>query len=222
MGASSPTKREQTRERLYQAALGLFLTQGYASTTMRAIAEASDCALGLSYRYFPSKEDFVLELYRRSSVAMQEDLALLPYAPFAQRFELLMRTKIAAMQAYRPLYQAVLGAALSPQHPIGVFSPQTADIAAQAQQVFAEVIRGASDALADQQARDMSLVLYTIHLALLLYWLHDSTAACRATDDAIGLACDFLRHSRRLLRLAPFRHLLGRIVALLEPLITRV
>src|SRR5215468_10212410 len=53
-----------TRQRIVETALRLFAAKGYEQTTMRDIAKETGCALGLAYRYFASKEELVLELYR--------------------------------------------------------------------------------------------------------------------------------------------------------------
>ena len=55
-------KGERTREHLLDTALRLFTSAGYEATTMRDIAAAAECSLGLAYRYFASKEEFVLAL----------------------------------------------------------------------------------------------------------------------------------------------------------------
>jgi AcrR family transcriptional regulator len=56
MTISSPTKGEQTRAVILQAAHDLFITQGYHGTSMRQIALGAHIALGGLYNHFPSKE----------------------------------------------------------------------------------------------------------------------------------------------------------------------
>ena len=63
--ATLTAKGERTREHLLDTALRLFTTEGYEATTMREIAAAAECSLGLAYRYFASKDEFVLALYVR-------------------------------------------------------------------------------------------------------------------------------------------------------------
>ena len=65
MTVKAPKKSEQTREHILETALDLFAEKGYAETTMRDIAGAADCSLGLAYRYFARKEEFILALYER-------------------------------------------------------------------------------------------------------------------------------------------------------------
>ena len=61
-----PTKGEQTRAAVIEAAYELFREKGYAATSMRQIAERAELALGGIYNHFASKEEIfaaVLEAY---------------------------------------------------------------------------------------------------------------------------------------------------------------
>ena len=53
----SPTKGETTRLVIEDAALELFITNGYHATSMRQIAEQAGLALGGIYNHFASKEE---------------------------------------------------------------------------------------------------------------------------------------------------------------------
>ncbi len=52
-------KRRQTRERIEQAAMGLFLERGFEATTIEDITEAADVSKRSFFDYFPSKEEVV-------------------------------------------------------------------------------------------------------------------------------------------------------------------
>ncbi|WP_405907497.1 MULTISPECIES: TetR/AcrR family transcriptional regulator [unclassified Streptomyces] len=64
-------KRRQVRDQLYAAALDLFVTQGYESTTMEQIAEAADVARATVFNHFSQKVGFLEEwgARRRARVA---------------------------------------------------------------------------------------------------------------------------------------------------------
>jgi AcrR family transcriptional regulator len=63
--ADPPGLRERKKIRLRRAiqmtALRLFETQGYENTTVEQIAEAAETSTTTFYRYFPAKEDVVLD-----------------------------------------------------------------------------------------------------------------------------------------------------------------
>ena len=57
MKKDKQTKGEVTRLAVEDAAIGLFLEQGYHATSMRQIAERADLALGGIYNHFSSKDE---------------------------------------------------------------------------------------------------------------------------------------------------------------------
>ncbi len=81
--------------------------------------------------------------------------------------------------------------------------------------VFEEVVRGASDAPGEKQARELGNVLYALHLAILLYWFHDKTPEARATRDLVGSARETLRYLRPALRLPQMSRVLSRLASAL-------
>ncbi|GGT44356.1 TetR/AcrR family transcriptional regulator [Nonomuraea spiralis] len=54
-------KRIKLRRAIQTAALRLFESQGYENTTVEQIAEAAETSTTTFYRYFPTKEDVVLD-----------------------------------------------------------------------------------------------------------------------------------------------------------------
>src|SRR3970282_1556780 len=49
-------KKEETKERIFQAALELFRQRGVAATTVEEICDRADVAKGTFFNYFPRKE----------------------------------------------------------------------------------------------------------------------------------------------------------------------
>lgn len=211
-------KGERTREHILDTALGLFIEKGYDATTMREIAAAAECSLGLTYRYFARKEDLVLALYQRTANDQEAFVQSLSPAPVADRFALAMHAKIAQIAPYRDAFGALFGAALTPNSGVAVLGDQTSDIRARVSQSFHKLVRDATDAPRERQARQLATVLYALHLALLLFWLHDRSLNQRATDDLIKLARDTLALVRPVLRLPPIAKALARLAQAIEPM----
>src|SRR5262249_27518201 len=117
-----------TRQRILDTALQLFATKGYEATSMRDIAAAADCSLGLAYRYFASKEDLVLELYVWLVAQLEDLVHRLPAGTIAKRFDRLMRELLAVMAPHRLTLVALSGAALNPHSRAGVFGAEGADV----------------------------------------------------------------------------------------------
>jgi AcrR family transcriptional regulator len=59
-------KVARTREAIIDAALDLFIDQGYDATTMEQIAERVEIGTSTLYRYFPTKDLLLLDRFSRS------------------------------------------------------------------------------------------------------------------------------------------------------------
>lgn len=68
-------KKEKTRLAVLDAALDLFLEQGYESTTVEQIAEAADISPRTFFRYFTSKDHLVLWFHDHGEEIILETLA---------------------------------------------------------------------------------------------------------------------------------------------------
>ncbi|WP_181019731.1 TetR family transcriptional regulator [Nonomuraea typhae] len=67
-------KKEKTRLALLDAALDLFLEQGYDATTVEQIAGAVDISPRTFFRYFPTKDHVPLWFHEQGEETMQEAL----------------------------------------------------------------------------------------------------------------------------------------------------
>jgi len=217
LGRGLTPKALRTRERILGAALRLFADKGYEATTMRDVAREAGASLGLAYRYFASKEEFALALYMGLAEESEEwaGEGLLAGGTVAERFEWAMLAKLDQVSPHRGPLAALLSRALDPNSPISALGEGTAAVREKMGGVFLEVVRGASDAPREKQARELGNVLYALYLAILLYWFHDKTPEARATRELVGSARETLRYLRPALRLPPMSRVLSRLAGAL-------
>ena len=219
-GATRRTpKGIMTQRRILDAALALFASKGYEATTMRDIAAAADCSLGLTYRYFASKEDLIRELYRWLADQLEELVRLLPVGSMADRFQHLMRGLLVAMAPHRRTLGALFGAALDPHSRAGLFGEAGAEIRQRARSAYIAVVAESKDAPRRTQVDELATLLYGVQLALVLFWLQDMTPDARRTHDLLDFIHDALERLRPLLRLPLAARMLARLVTIIGPLL---
>jgi AcrR family transcriptional regulator len=212
-----PTKGERTRETILNAALTLFVERGYTATTLRDIAAAAGCSLGLTYRYFASKEQLVLALYERLASELQREVDALPPGPLSARFGAAMRADIARMTPYRSALGALFGAAFAPESEVSLLGENAAPARATVQAAFRRVADGATDLPSGRLRDDLGTLLYAAHLLLALHWLQDRTPEQQATREMLTFAEETLSRLRLLLRIPLIARLLTDLARRIAP-----
>jgi len=74
-------RRNVLQAKYEQIAWGLFAERGFREVTVDEIAEAAGVSARTLFRYFPSKEDFLLAFTRRGSQALVESIETLEPGP---------------------------------------------------------------------------------------------------------------------------------------------
>ena len=67
-------KKAATKEKIFQAAMELFLEHGYDKTTVELIAEKADVAKGTFFNYFPAKDELLVYLGKQRVQYFEEML----------------------------------------------------------------------------------------------------------------------------------------------------
>ena len=199
-------------------ALGLFAEKGYAETTMRDIAGAADCSLGLAYRYFARKEEFILALYERLTDEFEEEVNRLPPAPLAKRFASAMEVHLKRLGAHRETMGALFAAGLAPDSEVAVLGDSVAGIRSRIWGVFERVVSGAMDAPKRAQAEQMTTLLYAAHLLFVLFWLQDRSVGQAKTQELLSFAQEMLGRLRPVLGLPPVAKPLTKLVGIIGPM----
>ena len=213
----SPTaKGEQTRERIYTAALKLFRRRGFETTTMRDIAGAAGMSLGAAYHYFPSKDAIVLAYYdhvsrehaRRVAAEATND------RPLAARLAIALHSKIDILRDDRALMGALLRFAGDPTHPLSFFGAATRQHRLESMAAFSLAL--GDEHLPEDLMRLAPVALWALHMGLLLYFLHDTSAGSRRTVALTTGAIGLIVATFKLAQLPILRSVRKRVVSLLD------
>ncbi|MEM9691804.1 MAG: TetR/AcrR family transcriptional regulator [Myxococcota bacterium] len=185
-----PKRGEETRARIYEAALRLFREQGFDETTMRDIARVAGTSLGSANYHFGSKENLVLHYYagvvaeREAEVSRQ----LVGVDDLAERIRISLLTHHEVVGGDRRLLGALVRTVADPDSPVSVFASETAQIRERALGLFEQVLDVPE---VPAHVRDLAVLgLWVLDLAILLYFVWDDSPEQAATrqlvDDAIA------------------------------------
>ncbi len=136
-------KKARTRASIREHALRLFREQGYDATTVDQIAEAADVSPSTFFRYYPTKEDVVL----------QDDVDVLAIGSFREQ-----PPEMSIVAAFRAAAKQALGS-LS-EEDLASFQETTAlilsvpELRARAMDEFSRTIEVIAEAVAERSGRD--------------------------------------------------------------------
>ena len=177
------TKGEQTRTRILEAALALFMERGFEATTMRAVAAAAGVALGNAYYYFESKEELVQAFYERSH---REHLAaatprLESERDFRKRLLATLHAKIDTSAPYHRFSGVLFRSAADPRSPLNPFSDASRAVREEAIAFMGEVVGHSSlKPPADLRAA-LPELLWLYQMGIILFWIFDTSRESRRT-----------------------------------------
>jgi len=176
---------------------------------MRAIAEAAGVALGNAYYYFGSKEHLIQEFYRRTH---REHLAaaagvLAEEVEFKERLLGVMRAKVDTIMPYHRFAGVLFKSAADPASPLNPFSVESAPLRAEATALFAVVVEGSRLRLGRELRAALPGLLWTYHMGVVLFWIHDVSPGCRRTYRLVERSVDLVARLVALSRLPPLRPL---------------
>src|SRR5688572_33375423 len=103
--------KDSIRKRIVRAALDLFQTKGFETTTTKAIARKAGIAEGTVFNYFRTKEDIALSFFEEEvdhAIAAVRDNPRLRKAPLEEKLFTLVHSQL----EYLAPYERFIGAAL--------------------------------------------------------------------------------------------------------------
>jgi AcrR family transcriptional regulator len=200
--ATSYQHSAETRVRILSAALVTFRQMGLDAATMRQISKDAGVALGAAYYYFPSKEAIVQAFYENVQGEHRQRV-LVALAPSGLNLEARLRvafhSKLDIVEGDRKFLGTLFRYTGEPGHPLSVLGDGARHVREQGIAVFNLAI--ADEKLPDDIRAFLPTALWALHMAMLLYFIHDSSPNQQRTrklvDGVISLVV-------RLLALAKF------------------
>jgi AcrR family transcriptional regulator len=197
----------QTRQLILDTALRMFKEQGYAATSMRAVARAAGVAVGNAYYYFPSKEHLILRFYDDLQAEHRAAAAavLAGSTDFATRFAGVLHAGIDISSPYHAFAASFFKVAADPDSPLSPFSDESAPARQASIALFREVLDGARIRVDNDLRAELPELMWLAYMGVILYWVHDRSPGQRKThlliDRAVPLATRLIGMSRlKLLR----------------------
>lgn len=187
--------KKGTRERIYDAALGLLRKHGYAATTMRDVAAEAGVALGAAYYYFPSKDAIVVAYYEAEQHAHEERAraVLATESDLRRRLSAVLFGRLELARKDRKLAGALFHAAADPDSPVSVFAKETASLRQASMTLFEEAL---SPTVPEDVRPLAARAFWALLMALLLYLVHDESPRAERTmrlaESGLDLAMNAL------------------------------
>jgi AcrR family transcriptional regulator len=179
-------KSDQTRNRIYEAALALFRKRGFANATMREIANEAGVALGAAYYYFDSKDAIVMAFYERAQeeITPLVEVALSKTTGLKERLDAVIKVKFEYFNPNCSLLGA-LSTHIDPQHPLSPFSEATRAIREKDISFFARAVEGSKVRVPDDLKPYLPRLLWLYQMGLVLFWVFDRSAKQRRTSQLL-------------------------------------
>jgi AcrR family transcriptional regulator len=217
------SKSERTEAAIIEAALDLFASQGYESTTMRQIAQRAGVSVGNSYYYFASKDAIVQTLYEQFSIitfaAGMDRIANVE--TLADRIAVAMLTWVDVMAPYRKFGAAFFKSATDFGSPVSPFSAESAHIRKHSYELWRTVLDGASDTndlgtVDPQTAERLPQLLWLYALAMVAVWSQDPTPTSERTERLIRQSAPLVAQIVKLAHNPLFATAAGQFVGLID------
>ena len=195
------SRAEDTRRKIYEAAMQMFREKGFEETTMRDIAAKAGVALGGAYYYYSSKDAIVLAFYRE----MQETStplvggALAEKKKLKERIRAVLDQRLTLLAPNRKFCAALFRHAPDGADPLSPFSEESRLIRDAAVEQMRVAIEGGDVKIPADLKPRLPYLLWLYQMALIMFWLYDRSPnqerTQRLLDKSLVLLVNLLRLS---------------------------
>ena len=194
-------RAEDTRRKIYEAAMDLFREKGFDATTMRDIATKAGVALGGAYYYYSSKDAIVLDFYREMQESSNQPVldALAGQKKLKDRIRSVLEQRLALLEPNRKFCAALFRHAPDGADPLSPFSDESRTIRDGAVEHMRIAIEGSDLKIPSDLKPRLPYLLWLYQMALIMFWLYDRSPNQERTqqlmEKSLGLLVNLLRLS---------------------------
>ena len=194
-------RAEDTRRKIYEAAMELFREKGFEETTMRDIAAKAGVALGGAYYYFSSKDAIVLAFYaemQETSNALVLE-ALGEHRKLKERIRCVLEKRLELLEPNRKFCSALFRHAPDSTDPLSPFSEESRSIREAAIEHMRIAFEGSDAKIPSDLKPRLPYLLWLYQMAVIMFWLYDRSPnqerTQRLLDKSLSLLVNLLRIS---------------------------
>jgi AcrR family transcriptional regulator len=194
-------RAEDTRHKIYEAAMEMFREKGFEETTMRDIAAKAGVALGGAYYYFSSKDAIVLAFYREMQESSNQPVldALAGQKKLKDRIRCVLEKRLELLAPNRKFCSALFRHAPDGSDPLSPFSNESRPIRDAAVEHMRVAMEGSDAKIPPDLKPRLPYLLWLYQMALIMFWLYDRSPNQERTqklmDKSLGLLVGLLRIS---------------------------
>jgi AcrR family transcriptional regulator len=194
-------RAEDTRRKIYEAAMELFREKGFEQTTMRDIAAQAGVALGGAYYYFASKDAIVLAFYAEMQQAINQPVleALAGRKKLGERIRSVLDKRLELLAPNRKFCAALFRHAPDSADPLSPFSEESRLIRDGAIEHMRIAAEGSDAKIPSDLKPRLPYLLWLYQMALIMFWLYDRSPHQQSTrkllEKSLSLLVNLLRIS---------------------------
>lgn len=194
-------RAEDTRRKIYEAAMAMFREKGFEETTMRDIAAKAGVALGGAYYYFSSKDAIVLAFYHEMQTALDQPVreALASRKKLKDRIRCVLDMRLGLLEPSRKFCAALFRHAPDSADPLSPFSSETIAIREGAVEHMRLALEGGDVKVHPDLKPRLPYLLWLYQMALIMFWLYDRSPnqerTKRLLEKSVSLLVNLLRVS---------------------------
>lgn len=207
-------KGAETRRLLLNTALRLFAKEGFAGTTMRAIARESGVSLGNTYYYFESKDAIVHELFK--NLVEQHRSAswplLVPGNNLETNVRLSLEKSLEILSPFQEFGPAFIRTAFSGAQDELAETRRSLEL-----ELWRQVVATARPLPPLAIRQDLPQLLWLVQRGVFLFWAYDSSVDAKRSRRLVKNVAPVIARLVVLSRMPVVRSILDDVISLVRP-----